>query len=133
MDKFQDIRDKEGNIIGQVRLSHWEVTYGDGRGNRWTEKHDDLTQADFSDMNLENADFRGLNLCQANFRRANLKGADFRGAAVTWANFYDAIVDGADFRGVDLRNACMGWKQKESIVCDNRSLLFQEDHRPSYM
>lgn len=133
MDKYQDIKDKDGNIIGQVKLFHWEVTYGDGRGNRWTEEHDDLTQADFSGMNLENADFRGLNLCMADFRKANLKGADFRGADVVWAVFYDAVVDGADFRGVNLRQACMTWQQKKAIITDNNTLLYYHDYSPSFM
>lgn len=135
MDMFQDIRDKDGNIIGAVRLYHWEMTFGDGRGNRLTEKHDDLTQADFSGMNLQNADFRGLDLFAADFRHADLRGADFRGARATMAHFYGANLEGADFRGADVSDT-LKMKDLEGIAVYDEETRFYKTpvyHRPSWM
>lgn len=135
MDQFQDIKDKDGNIIVAVKLYHWEVTYGDGRGHRWTEKHDDLTQADFSGRDLENTDFHGMNIFAADFRHANLRGADFRGARVTCANFYGANLEGADFRGADLSDS-MNQEDLEGIALFDETTELRKPlppRRPSWM
>jgi uncharacterized protein YjbI with pentapeptide repeats len=44
----------------------------------------------FSDLDLPEADFAGMNLAGANFCDADLSGADFRGANLYWATFFQA-------------------------------------------
>jgi len=53
----------------------------------------------FSDSNLEFADFSNSCIKTVNFHRTNLRNANFRGAAIDATEFYDANVDGADFTG----------------------------------
>ena len=67
----------------------------------------DLSGANFSNMDLSNTSFDGLDLTGVNFKSAtldnarfensNLSGADFGGAVFTNVNWFGANIDGANF------------------------------------
>ena len=60
-------------------------------------------QIDFTEADLEGADFTGADLRpKAIFRKANLKNAKFVGATFGEVDFTDADIEGADFTDVAL-------------------------------
>lgn len=75
----------------------------------------DLTGSDFSEGSLESADltnsnltsvkFTGTNLQYCNFNYSNLSGANFNKANLTEADFSEANLSGTDFREADLTDA----------------------------
>jgi len=66
---------------------------------------DSLKYFDFSEQDMRDADFSGMDLTGANFSEAALYDADFRGTMLTGANFYEANLDSALFDGALLRGA----------------------------
>jgi len=64
-----------------------------------------LSEAVFSQANLQNTDFRGANLFNVNFGRASLTGAILQDAKLSKAYFSYADLEGADLRGADLSHA----------------------------
>lgn len=64
-----------------------------------------LSDADFRDRDLANANFAGASLSYANFTGANLRGANFIGARLENANFNRARIYGANFTGAYMEGA----------------------------
>ena len=71
---------------------------GDMRAYNLT--NEDLTNKDFSDVNL-----RSAYLDKANFKNANLSKADLKGARLIGANLANANLRGADLRGATLKDS----------------------------
>ena len=75
----------------------------------------DLTSSSFADARLTNVTFDGCDLTSVDFTRANLiecsftesvlNGADFSYATVEYGNFSDADMAGAIFQSADLTNS----------------------------
>ena len=75
----------------------------------------DLTSSSFADSHLTNVTFDGCDLTSVDFTRANLiecsfndsvlNGTDFSYATVDYGNFSDADVAGAIFQSADLTNS----------------------------
>jgi uncharacterized protein YjbI with pentapeptide repeats len=91
--------------------------------NTWREENPtiipNLNEADFRGVNLRKAFFGIATLDQADFSKADLRGASFRGAILTETLFESADLSGADFRksvdlkgdnlkGANLRKALLG-------------------------
>ena len=75
----------------------------------------DLTSSSFADSHLTNVKFEGCDLSSVDFTRANivecaltesvLNGTDFSYATVDYCNFSDSDLAGAVFQGADLTNS----------------------------
>jgi uncharacterized protein YjbI with pentapeptide repeats len=78
--------------------------------NRWREENPTITpnlnEADFRGVNLRKAFFGIATLDQADFSKADLRGASFRGAILTETLFESADLSEADFsNSIDLKGA----------------------------
>ncbi|MHC1781150.1 MAG: pentapeptide repeat-containing protein [Anaerolineaceae bacterium] len=68
-------------------------------------KTHELKQAanmDLSKINLQNSDFRGVQVHDGKFNYSDLKGSDFSGADLTNSSFKGADLSGVNFAGADL-------------------------------
>lgn len=63
------------------------------------------TTKDFSNKQLQCADFDGLQLQKSNFQESNITDGTFKGAQIQEANFENAILENVDFTGAQARIA----------------------------
>lgn len=64
-----------------------------------------LTEVKFNGCDLTSVDFTRANLIECNFNESVLNGTDFSYSTVDYGNFTDADVAGAIFNGADLSNS----------------------------
>lgn len=74
--------------------------------------------ADFSGANLEYACFDGANLQQASFRGAKLQGASFKNADLSECDFRGADLTDVDFTEAEVRAANLSCAVLNNIKCD---------------
>ncbi len=72
-----------------------------------------LSHIDLGRANLSDVDFTGIDLARARFIRASLFGARFDGAILAGADFKEADLQHASFVGADLRGA----KLRHAVLC----------------
>lgn len=73
------------------------------------------------------AEIDTTSLKTAKFKNLNLENADFRGMDLSFATFFGTNLNGADFSGADLSYATLSYEQKKSIIYD-KSTKFQLDY-----
>lgn len=66
-----------------------------------------LSDINFNQSKLPNANFQGADLSHANFGRASLTKANLRNTKLIKAYFHYANLEGADLRGANLTQACL--------------------------
>lgn len=66
-----------------------------------------LSESDFANARMTQANLRGSNLTKSNFEKATISGSDFSACNLTESNFYHAIGKEAQFVKADLSNARM--------------------------
>ncbi len=86
--------------IKKVRLHELDMT-------NWDFSNLDLTSADFWSANVSGANFTNANLTSANFNNANVSRTNFTNADLTSVSFGDANVSGVNFTNADLTLASL--------------------------
>jgi uncharacterized protein YjbI with pentapeptide repeats len=83
-------------VFNKVKLSSANLEDLDFRGM-------ELHYADFSGSNLYAANFEGANLFAVNFEGCNLECANFKNTNIEWANFKYSDMRSVDFEGAIFR------------------------------
>jgi uncharacterized protein YjbI with pentapeptide repeats/Flp pilus assembly protein TadD len=103
--------DSEGCPVCMEDASDWS-NRNLQRANFWSSSlqeanfsRSDLTGANFKDANLTGANFRNANLRNADFSKANLSHADLTGAQLQGANLQDAILFEAKLQNANFQGA----------------------------
>ena len=104
MRKIEDVILKDGRNLKEVLELH-KKWLEEGGSKRADLSYEDLSDVDFSDLNLRYAILRGANLEGANLRSANLRGTKLTNANLRGAKLTDANLIGANLIGVNLTNA----------------------------
>lgn len=76
---------------------------------KWLNNEEGGAQANFSKLDLDGYDFRGVTLSRAYFRGCSLNGANFRGADLQGVDFSHAICNGTNFRDANLHKAIFNY------------------------
>lgn len=85
----------------------------------------DLKDADFSNLNLENADFQYADLTNAKFNNCRLNGADFMSAILDNVDLRNAQIERAFFGAVEIKVANLA-----HIIKIWKKVLEKIDHFP---
>lgn len=109
----QAFNDEIKNTKGGVDLSETDFSNSNLEGAEFDNV--DLTSSSFADSHLTEVKFEGCDLTSVDFTRANiiecsfsesvLNGTDFSYSKVDYCNFSDADLAGAIFQGADLTNS----------------------------
>ena len=101
----------------------------------------DLSETDFSNSNLEGAEFINVDLTSVDFTRANLvecsfdgsvlNGTDFSYSRADYCNFSEADLAGAVFQGADLTNSDLSSAENLSACrFDEETIWPDNDYLP---
>lgn len=84
--------------FSKADLFRSDLTNADFRGSYFV-------GASFTDMNLTEADFSGVDLSDALFQRSDVSRASFAGAKLKFSHFHDVTARGSDFSNADMQGA----------------------------
>ena len=99
-----DIIQKLGRYISGADLSDMNLNQVDFTTIKGI-KGGRITHTDFSDSELERANFSGLTLNMSNFEEAKLMKAQFVGSTLLYTNINNTCLEGANFTGANLGGA----------------------------
>lgn len=110
------------NIKGGIDLSETDFSNSNLEGAEFINV--DLTSSSFADAHLTEVKFDGCDLTSVDFTRANaiecsfnesvLNGTDFSYSKIDYCNFSDADMAGAIFQGADLTNSDLSMSENLS-------------------
>ena len=112
-DKRGDVQLPEEHRLRKIDKKEFMKILAEHR--KWlNSKGQEGTQADFSNRNLDNLDFKGVDLpwtkrLLKRFRRAYLPGPNLQRAKFKGASLYSADLRGADLRRANLQGAKLRW------------------------
>jgi len=93
-----DIKNKEGKVIHKYDVGVYNLPDADIIV-------DTFIGADFSGLDLRNANLKGADFGNAILKGTNLSGANLEGADLEGANLKGANLEGASLRGANLNDA----------------------------
>ena len=86
-----------------------------------------LTEVKFEDCDLTSVDFTRANLVECSFSNSILNGTDFSYSTVDYCNFSDADMAGAVFQGADLTNSDLSMSENLNACRFDEETIWPED------
>ncbi len=113
--------DREAGILPSERDS-WKTDELAQAFMKALETGEDMSQTDWSGVNLKGANLAGQDLSGLNLSKANLMNADLSGAKLEWTNLSYAYLENTDFSNADMKNVQMDGVFVKNIKLDGADI-----------